>query len=76
VAISGDLGRFRLAFARRRSYSRRADIVVNGRLALALIRRSGLRRAEHEWVSPDGRRTTAIAEAVMWALLGIATGTE
>jgi len=45
---------------------------VNGGLALALIRRSGLRREEIEWVGPDGRRTAAIAEAVLWALLRIA----
>jgi hypothetical protein len=49
------------------------NVVVNGGLALALITRSGLRREEGEWVSPDGRRTSAIAEAVLWALLRIAT---
>jgi hypothetical protein len=47
------------------------NVVLNGDLALALIRRSGLRREESEWVNPDGRRTTAIAEAVLWALLRI-----
>ena len=50
------------------------NVVVNGGLALALIRRSGLRREEDAWVSPDGQRTTAIAEAVLWALLRIAAG--
>jgi hypothetical protein len=44
--------------------------------ALALICRGGLRREEDEWGSPGGQRTTAIAEAVLWALLRIATGTE
>jgi hypothetical protein len=47
-------------------------VVVSGDLALALIRRSGLRREEGEWISPDGRSTAAIAEAVLWALLQIA----
>lgn len=50
------------------------NVALNGDLALALIRRSGLRREEGEWVGPDGRRTTAIAEAVLWALLRIAAG--
>lgn len=50
------------------------NVVVNGDLALALISRSGLRREESDWVSPDGRRTAAIAEAVLWALLRIAAG--
>lgn len=50
------------------------NVVVNGGLALALITRSGLRREEGEWISPDGRRTSAIAEAVLWALLQIAAG--
>jgi hypothetical protein len=49
-------------------------VVVSGDLALALIRRSGLRREEGEWISPDGRRTAAISEAVLWALLRIAAG--
>jgi hypothetical protein len=52
------------------------NVVVNGGLALALIHRSGLRREEGEWVSPDGRRTAAIAEAVLWALLRIGTGAD
>jgi hypothetical protein len=50
------------------------SVLVNGDLALALIRRSGLRREEGEWISPDGRRTAAVAEAVLWALLQIAVG--
>jgi hypothetical protein len=52
------------------------NVVVNGGLAAPLIHRSGLRREEGEWVRPDGRRTAAIAEAVLWALLRMATGTE
>jgi hypothetical protein len=51
-------------------------VVVNGSLALELIRRSGLRQEDSEWVGPDGRRTAAIAEAVLWALLRIATRSE
>jgi hypothetical protein len=52
------------------------NVVVNGDLALALITRSGLRREEGEWVSPDGRRTAVIAEAVRLALLRIGTGAD
>jgi len=52
------------------------NVVVNGGLAVALIHRSGLRREEGEWVSPDGRRTAVIAEAVLWALLRIGTGAD
>jgi hypothetical protein len=33
-------------------------------------------REESEWVSPDGRRTAAIAAVVLWALLRIATRAE
>jgi hypothetical protein len=54
-----------------------ADIplVVTGGLALALIRRSGLRwkKASGSVLTPDGRRTSAVAEAVVWALLQLAT---
>lgn len=51
-------------------------IVLNGDLALALIRRGGLRHEGGEWVSPEGQRTAAVAEAVLWALLQIAAGAE
>jgi hypothetical protein len=51
-------------------------VVVDGSLALELIRHSGLHREESEWVSPDGRRTAAIAEAVLWSTLRIATRAE
>jgi hypothetical protein len=47
-------------------------VVLNGDLALALIRRGGLRHEGGEWVSPEGQRTAATAEAVLWALLRIA----
>ncbi len=52
------------------------NVALNGDLSLALIRRSGLRREEGEWVGPEGRRTAAIAEVVLWALLRIAAGAE
>lgn len=48
----------------------RAD--VNRALAAALIRRAGFRREGEEWVAPDGRRTSADAEALNWALVAIA----
>lgn len=52
------------------------NVVVNGDLALALIHRSDVRREAGEWVGPDGRRTAAIAEAVLWALLQLAAGAD
>jgi hypothetical protein len=48
----------------------RAD--VNRGLAAALIRRAGFRREGGEWIAPDGRRTSADAEALNWALVAIA----
>lgn len=48
----------------------RAD--VNRGLAAALIRRAGFLREGGEWVAPDGRRTSADAEALNWALVAIA----
>lgn len=48
----------------------RAD--VNRALAAALIRRAGFRREGGEWIAPDGRRTSADAEALNWALVAIA----
>ena len=50
------------------------NVALNGDLALALIRRGGLRQEEGEWVGPEGRRTAAIPEAVLWALLRIEAG--
>lgn len=48
----------------------RAD--VNRALAAALIRRAGFGREGGEWIAPDGRRTSADAEALNWALVVIA----
>lgn len=45
---------------------------VNRGLAAALIRRAGMRREGGEWVAPDGRHTSADAEALNWALVAIA----
>jgi hypothetical protein len=47
-------------------------VAVTGSLGLALIQRSGLRREAEVWVSPDGRRTSATAQALIWALVLIA----
>ena len=57
---------------RRRLAEPEINVALNGDLALALIRRGGLRQEEGEWIGPDGRRTAAIAQAVLWALLRIA----
>ena len=48
------------------------NIALNGDRALALIRRGGLHHEGGEWVGPEGQRTAATAEAVLWALLRIA----
>jgi hypothetical protein len=48
------------------------SIAVNGALAFALITRAGLWLDGAEWVAPDGRRTSAVAEALTWALVAIA----
>lgn len=45
------------------------------RATAGIARVSGLRLEEDDWIGPDGRRT-AIAEAVLWALLRIAIGSE
>jgi hypothetical protein len=45
---------------------------VNRALAAALIRRAGFNREGGEWIAPDGRRTSADAEALGWALVAIA----
>jgi hypothetical protein len=49
-------------------------VVVNGDFALAPIRRSGLRERKANGSALTGGRTAAMAEAVLWALLRIATG--
>jgi hypothetical protein len=77
------------AFAYRRSNAFRAVLTAQGARHIlippyATLERqggeipadSGLHREESERVSPDGRRTAAIAEAVLWALLRIATRAE
>jgi hypothetical protein len=48
------------------------QVAVTPSLATALIERGGLRREEDRWVAVDGRRTSAIAEALLWALVLIA----
>jgi hypothetical protein len=52
----------------------RAD--VNRGLAAALIRRAGFRLEGGEWIAPDGRHTSADAEALNWALVAIAAEGE
>ncbi|MBS1887574.1 MAG: hypothetical protein JSU06_10335 [Actinobacteria bacterium] len=47
-------------------------VAVNRDLAGALIGRAGLRREDDAWVAGDGRRTSAIGEALIWALVAIA----
>lgn len=49
-------------------------VTVNRSLARALIERAGLERRDAEdcWLAPDGRRTSATAEALLWALVLIA----
>jgi hypothetical protein len=50
-------------------------VTVNRSLGEALIERAGIRRdGERLWVEEGGRRTTAIAEALVWALVTIAEG--
>lgn len=51
------------------------NVAVNESLGLALIQRGGLRREAEIWVAPDGRRTSATAEALIWALALIADET-
>lgn len=48
------------------------QVAVTPSLATALIERGGLRREDDRWVATDGRRTSAIAEALLWALVLIA----
>lgn len=47
-------------------------MAVNRDLATALIGRASLRREDDGWVVGDGRRTSAIGEALIWALVLIA----
>lgn len=47
-------------------------VTVNDSLARALVERGGLREADDRWLAPDGRCTSALAEALLWALVAIA----
>lgn len=48
-------------------------VTVNRSLGEALIERAGIERGgERCWVDAQGRRTSAIAEALIWALVAIA----
>lgn len=48
-------------------------VAVTRSLGEALIERAGIRRErDGAWVDPGGRRTSAIAEALIWALVAIA----
>jgi hypothetical protein len=46
-------------------------LAVNRGLAAALIGRAGFLRESGGWIAPDGRRTSADAEALNWALVAI-----
>jgi hypothetical protein len=49
------------------------SVTVNHSLAEALIERAGIARGgDGIWVDGEGRRTSAIAEALVWALVAIA----
>jgi len=48
------------------------SVAVNRSLGEALIERAGIGRRDGVWIAPDGRRTSAIAEALIWALVAIA----
>jgi hypothetical protein len=53
---------------------RNVSVVVNHSLGEALIERGGIRRErDGSWVDSDGRRTSAIAEALIWALVAMAS---
>lgn len=49
-------------------------VTVTRSLGKALIERAGIRRErDGTWVDSEGRRTSAIAEALIWALVRIAS---
>jgi hypothetical protein len=50
------------------------SVTVNDSLARALLERAGVRQEDGRWLSPDGRRTSALAEALLWALVLIGEG--
>ena len=45
---------------------------VDAGLLHELMQRGGIRAEGHEWVASDGRRTTAVGDALLWALESIA----
>ena len=47
---------------------------VDAGLLHELMRRGGVRAEGHEWVTGDGRRTSAVGDALLWALENIAQG--
>lgn len=50
-------------------------VAVNRSLGEALIERAGINRdGDGRWLANDGRRTSAISEALLWALISIAKG--
>lgn len=49
-------------------------VSVTRSLGEALIERAGIRRErDGTWIDSEGRRTSAIAEALTWALVAIAS---
>lgn len=56
------------------AFVRDVPVTVTHSLGEALIERAGIRRDRRgSWVGPDGRRTSAIAEALIWALVALAS---
>ncbi|HWA53297.1 MAG TPA: hypothetical protein VG816_03915, partial [Solirubrobacterales bacterium] len=47
---------------------------VDAGLLHELMQRGGVRAEGHEWVTTDGRRTSAVGDALLWALESIAQG--
>lgn len=47
---------------------------VDAGLLHELMQRGGVRAEGHEWVTTDGRRTSAVGDALLWALENIAQG--
>jgi hypothetical protein len=47
---------------------------VDAGLLHELMERGGVRAEGHEWVTSDGRRTSAVGDALLWALESIAQG--
>lgn len=42
----------------------------------SLLKRGGVERDGEDWRAPDGRRTTAVGDALVWALERIAQGAD